>query len=199
MFPLRPGPILLLPVAQPSFRLFSSQIPLNSNALLSSPSFLPKSFPISIEGRDDFFCVDPKSFSIEQLNKYKKEILQLIDREKNNFERIKNDSNERINAYNQGILLAQETIKSNSVHPQNIPHTTFLPNFKLSDDGSVTCVDPKTLTITQLQLYIEGITEEITYEKKLTDEFKKESTSRIEAYQNGIQRANYELSIRKGK
>ncbi|CAF1071221.1 unnamed protein product [Rotaria sordida] len=199
MFPLRSGPILLLPVVQPHLRFFSPQIPLNSNALLSTSSSLPKSFPIPMENRDDFFCVDPKSLSIEQLNKYKKEIIQLIDIEKNNFERIKNDSNARINAYNQGILLAKETIKTNSIHSQNIPNTTFLPNFKPTDDGPIGCVDPKTLTITQLQLYIEGITEEITYEKKLTDEFKKESTSRIEAYQNGIQRANYELSIRKGK
>ncbi|CAF1268715.1 unnamed protein product [Rotaria sordida] len=165
MFPLRSGPILLLPVVQPHLRFFSPQIPLNSNALLSTSSSLPKSFPIPMESRDDFFCVDPKSLSIEQLNKYKNEILQLIDIEKNNFERIKNDSNARINAYNQGILLAKER--------------------------PIGCVDPKTLTITQLQLYIEGITEEITYEKKLTDEFKKEATSRIEAYQNGIQRANY--------
>ncbi|CAF1266141.1 unnamed protein product [Rotaria sordida] len=111
MFPLRSGPILLLPVVQPHLRFFSPQIPLNSNALLSTSSSLPKSFPIPMENRDDFFCVDPKSLSIEQLNKYKKEIIQLIDIEKNNFERIKNDSNARINAYNQGILLAKENIE----------------------------------------------------------------------------------------
>ncbi|CAF1037379.1 unnamed protein product [Rotaria sordida] len=111
MFPLRSGPILLLPVVQPHLRFFSPQIPLNSNALLSTSSSLPKSFPIPMESRDDFFCVDPKSLSIEQLNKYKNEILQLIDIEKNNFERIKNDSNARINAYNQGILLAKENIE----------------------------------------------------------------------------------------
>ncbi|CAF3966850.1 unnamed protein product [Rotaria sp. Silwood2] len=74
MFPLQPGPILLLPVLQPHIRLFFPQIPSNSNAVLSSS--LPKSFPILMEDRDDFFCVDPKSLSIEQLNKYKKEMLQ---------------------------------------------------------------------------------------------------------------------------
>ncbi|CAF4829779.1 unnamed protein product, partial [Rotaria socialis] len=76
---------------------------------------------------------------------------------------------------------------------------TFLVLISASIEGSFGSVDPKTLTITQLQFYIEGIKEEIAYEKKLTDEFEKELTSRIQAYQSGIQCANYELSIRKRK
>ncbi|CAF0992613.1 unnamed protein product [Adineta steineri] len=69
--------------------------------LLSSK--VPKSFPISLDGRNDFFCMDPKSLSIEQLNEYKREILQLINIEENNLERIQNDSNARINTYIEGI------------------------------------------------------------------------------------------------
>ncbi|CAF1042386.1 unnamed protein product [Adineta steineri] len=152
--------------------------------LLSSK--VPKSFPISLDGRNDFFCMDPKSLSIEQLNEYKREILQLINIEENNLERIQNDSNARINTYNQGISLAHKTLKSNTKHPQTISHSTFLRNFKSNG-----YVNSKSLTLIQLQLYIEGINEEITYEKKLTDEFKKESIARIEAYQAGIQYANY--------
>ncbi|CAM4764990.1 unnamed protein product [Rotaria magnacalcarata] len=104
--------MLLLPAVQSHIRFIRPQNPMNNSNALSS---LPKSFPIPIEGRDDFFSVDPRSLSIEQLNKYKTEIDQ----------------------------------------------------------------------------YIEGIKEEITYEKKLTDEFEKELTSRIQAYQSGIQCANY--------
>ncbi|CAF5053300.1 unnamed protein product, partial [Rotaria magnacalcarata] len=71
---------------------------------------------------------------------------------------------------------------------QTTPRTT---NFNSIDNGSFDSVDPKTLTTTQLRFYIEGIKEEITYEKKLTDEFEKELASRIQAYQSGIQCANY--------
>lgn len=71
----------------------------------------------------------------------------------------------------------------------------FLPLRLLS--GTVGFVDPKALTVTQLQLCtyshlwrtqnltvqldIEGVTEEITYETKLTDEFHRESSVRIDA------------------
>ncbi|CAM2710955.1 unnamed protein product [Rotaria socialis] len=206
MLPLRPGPMLLLPAVQSHIRFIRPENPMNNSNSLSS---LPKSFPIPIEGRDDFFSVDPRSLSIEQLNKYKTEIDQLINAEKNKFERIQNNSSARIDTCmrgsskcfrvrcvkkcdsildKQGILLAQETIKTNSIHSQTKTRTT---NFNSIDNGSFGSVDPKTLTITQLQFYIEGIKEEIAYEKKITDEFEKELTSRIQAYQSGIQCANY--------
>ncbi|CAF4085803.1 unnamed protein product [Rotaria magnacalcarata] len=177
--------MLLLPAVQSHIRFIRPQNPMNNSNALSS---LPKSFPIPIEGRDDFFSVDPRSLSIEQLNKYKTEIDQLINVEKNNFEKIQNNSSARIDTYKHGMLLAQETIQINSIHSQTTPRTT---NFNSIDNGSFDSVDPKTLTTTQLRFYIEGIKEEITYEKKLTDEFEKELASRIQAYQSGIQCANY--------
>ncbi|CAF3690226.1 unnamed protein product [Rotaria socialis] len=165
MLPLRPGPMLLLPAVQSHIRFIRPENPMNNSNSLSS---LPKSFPIPIEGRDDFFSVDPRSLSIEQLNKYKTEIDQLINAEKNKFERIQNNSSARIDTCMRG---SSKCFRVRCV--------------KKCDS----ILDKQGILLAQEN--IEGIKEEIAYEKKLTDEFEKELTSRIQAYQSGIQCANY--------
>ena len=105
-------------------------------------------------------------------------------------------------------------MKTKLEHPHTVAQSTFLSNVNVDDDGNtpsvrhpvirssrqgtIGCVDPASLSTTQLQLCtrtcsidlyahslpcsdIEGISEEIAYEQRLTDEFRKESTCRIDA------------------
>ncbi|CAF1581307.1 unnamed protein product [Adineta ricciae] len=207
--PIQTESKLFLPILQIDNRLFSSY---NSNSITLKN--LPRSFPVPIEDRDDFFSVDPKSLSNEQLNEYRKEMTQLISMEKSNLEKWKIDTN----THNHGILLAEQTIKSKSIdtHEKSID-SAFFSHYQSTNHESIGYVDPKILTLIQLQLYIKGMNEEKVYETKLTHELEKESTLRIEACilayslfvidnlfvfladETGIRHADYELNVRKGK
>ncbi|CAF1536325.1 unnamed protein product [Adineta ricciae] len=175
--PIQIESTLFLPIFQIDNRLFSSY---NSNAIMLKS--LLRSFPVPIEDRDDFFSVDPKSLSNEQLNGYKKEMTHLISMEKSNLEKRKIDTNTRMSTYNHGILLAEQMMKSKSMGTHEKPiDSAFFSHYQSTNNESIGYVDPKILTLIQLQLYIKGMNEEKAYETKLTHELEKESTSRIEA------------------
>ncbi|CAF1024916.1 unnamed protein product [Didymodactylos carnosus] len=83
---IRPSPVLLLPAFpsqlgcrfafpfQPSSISTSASILNFNTSANATSSSLTEALPLSELGRDDYFCVDPSSLSVEQLSEYKREM-----------------------------------------------------------------------------------------------------------------------------